>query len=128
MKLTPFVSGRGQNVSEYKDQTDVFYDDPLEYLATRFPQRVDPTFPRSRLPSSRPGTFAEGELYPWRHEWPQNLVLFGALLEADGIRELLSRVGYEEVWRAEYGWEGDGRRRGGVRVWRYRSSTLPTPG
>ena len=112
------VFGRGQNVSEYKDQTDVFYDAPLRYLTTRFPQRVDATFPPSPLPSSRPGAGSES-LHAWQHEWPQNLVFFGALLEMDGVHEYLRRVGYEEVWRAEYGWEGDSRRKGGVRVWRY---------
>ncbi len=58
----------------------------------------------------------------WRHEWPQDLVFFGALLDQEGVRDLLDQQGYEEVWSADYGWEGDGRRKGGVRVWRYRST------
>ena len=94
----------------------------MEYIATRFPSHVDPTFPPSPFPSSRPGVITE-TTYPWRHEWPQNLVFFGALLDIEGMRDVLSRVGYKEVWHAEYGWEGDSRRTGGVRVWRHRSDT-----
>ncbi|OSD08566.1 glycosyltransferase family 22 protein [Trametes coccinea BRFM310] len=108
---------QGQDVQEYKDQTDVFYESPLEYLKTRFPHHVNVAFPPSPLPRSKPGLDTD-ELYPWRHEWPQNLVFFGALLEQPGVRELFLDLGYREVWKAEYGWEGDGRRKGGVRVWR----------
>ncbi|EIW60158.1 glycosyltransferase family 22 protein [Trametes versicolor FP-101664 SS1] len=110
---------QGQDVTEYQDQTDVFYASPLEYLETRFPDRVNATFPPSFLPRSKPGVDA-GEIHPWRHEWPQNLVFFGALLDDPDVRKLLLALGYEEEWKAEYGWEGDSRRRGGVRVWRYR--------
>ncbi|KAH9945859.1 Alg9-like mannosyltransferase family-domain-containing protein [Epithele typhae] len=111
----------GQDVSAYKDQTDVFYDAPLEYLTARFPARVDGGFPPSPLPASKAGEGEVAGAYPWRHEWPQNLVFFGALLEIDGIKALLERLGYAEVWAVERGWEGDGRRTGGVRVWRFRS-------
>ncbi|KAI0372949.1 glycosyltransferase family 22 protein [Pilatotrama ljubarskyi] len=110
---------QGQDVTAYKDQTDVFYESPLQYLKTRFPDRVDASFPPSPLPRSQPGTDTHG-MYPWRHEWPQNLVFFGALLEQPGVHELLVGLGYGEVWRAEHGWEGDSRRKGGVRVWRYK--------
>ncbi|KAI8989716.1 glycosyltransferase family 22 protein [Trametes punicea] len=109
---------QGQDVTTYKDQTDVFYESPLQYLTTRFPEQVAATFPPSPLPRFMPG-LDTGELYPWRHEWPQNLVFFGALLETPGVRQLLLDLGYNEVWKAEYGWEGDDRRKGGVRVWRY---------
>ncbi|KAI0707643.1 Alg9-like mannosyltransferase family-domain-containing protein [Earliella scabrosa] len=107
----------GQDVDEYKDQTDVFYESPIQYLTSRFPKEVDPSFPPSPIPRSAPGV-ATANPYPWRHEWPQNLVLFGALLEEEGVVDLLSKQGYKEVWSAEYGWEGDERRKGGVRVWR----------
>ncbi|RPD66390.1 glycosyltransferase family 22 protein [Lentinus tigrinus ALCF2SS1-7] len=109
---------QGQNVSEYKDQTDIFYESPIQYLKTRFPKRVDPRFLPSPLPRSKPGVTTV-DPHPWQHEWPQNLVFFGALLEHEGVRDVLLRHGYQEVWQAEYGWEGDGRRKGGVRVWRF---------
>ena len=52
----------------------------------------------------------------WQHTWPQYLVVFGALLREPGMEDLLKGKGYVEVWRKEYGWEGDERRRGGVIV------------
>ncbi|KAH9901522.1 glycosyltransferase family 22 protein [Cubamyces lactineus] len=109
---------QGQDVTTYQDQTDVFYRSPIEYLTTRFPERVDPAFPPSPFPRSAPGLQTDAS-YPWKHEWPQNLVFFGALLEQPGIKDVLLRKGYGEVWSAEYGWEGDDRRKGGVRVWRH---------
>ncbi|CDO73566.1 Glycosyltransferase Family 22 protein [Trametes cinnabarina] len=108
---------QGQDVLEYKDQTDVFYESPMRYLKTRFPASVNLAFPPSPLPRSKPGLEIP-KLHPWRHEWPQNLVFFGALLEEPGLQELFLDLGYREVWKAEYGWEGDNRRKGGVRVWR----------
>jgi phosphatidylinositol glycan class B len=44
--------------------------------------------------------------------------MFGALLEDDGVRKLLVSKEYEEVWSAGREWEGEGRRKGGVRVWK----------
>jgi phosphatidylinositol glycan class B len=46
-------------------------------------------------------------------------VLFGVLLQEDGVRGLLKEKGYGEVWRKGRTWEGDGKRKGGVRVWKY---------
>ncbi|KAI0822851.1 glycosyltransferase family 22 protein [Trametes gibbosa] len=109
----------GQDVTRYQDQTDIFYASPLEYLKSRFPGEVNPAFPPSALPRSKPGVDAN-ETQPWRHEWPRSLVFFGALLNQPDVRNLLLDLGYEEAWRAEHGWEGDERRRGGIRVWTYR--------
>ncbi|KAF8891237.1 glycosyltransferase family 22 protein [Infundibulicybe gibba] len=112
-----------QDLSVYQDQTDVFFADPLAYLVQRFPVAVDPTFPPSPFPSSIPGgvppSHAGAQTYPWVHEWPRRLVLFGALLEEQGVRELLEEKGYKEVWRRGYDWEGEGKRKGGVRVWKW---------
>ncbi|KAI0718303.1 Alg9-like mannosyltransferase family-domain-containing protein [Fomitopsis betulina] len=108
----------GENLTSYKDQTDVFYESPSEYLRTRFPPLVDPGFPPSVMPYTLPGTtLPEGT--NWQHEWPQLLVMFGALLQDDEIRTLLATKRYREVWKMESGWEGDRRRQGGVRVWRF---------
>lgn len=60
-------------------------------------------------------------MYPWRHEWPRHLVFFGHLLQQDGVRPLLQEKGYQEVWRAGRAWEGQGSRKGGVRVWKWQS-------
>ncbi|PPQ78174.1 hypothetical protein CVT25_015507 [Psilocybe cyanescens] len=119
-----------QDLSTYRDQTDVFFDSPHDYLLTYFPNKVNPTFPPSPFPSSIPGrpapvpSFSQASnklIYPWRHEWPRYVVLFGELLRQEGIRTLLENRGYSEVWKAGREWEGEGQRKGAVRVWKWRS-------
>lgn len=47
-------------------------------------------------------------------------MLFGALLEEQGVKEYLIEKGYDEVWRRGRSWEGDSdERKGGVRVWKW---------
>ena len=57
-------------------------------------------------------------------------MLFGALLEEKGVRDLLGEKGYEEInwdgngmgWGGWNGWDwaqDDERRRGGVKVWKW---------
>jgi phosphatidylinositol glycan class B len=46
-------------------------------------------------------------------------VLFGALLKENGVRKTLEEKGYKEVWRKGREWEGEGNRKGGVRVWKW---------
>ncbi|KAL6305282.1 glycosyltransferase family 22 protein [Sparassis latifolia] len=107
----------GEDVSVYKDQTDIFYDSPATYFRTYFPSAVDPTFPPSSFPCTTPASdISESER--WSHEWPQHVVIFGALLDMPEVRGLLEGFGYAESWRMG-GWEADVRRRGGVRIWRY---------
>jgi len=118
---------QGQDVDKYKDQTDVFYESPLEYLKTRFPPDVNLTFPPSSYPCSPPGfpeksiigdeeTHVE-ESEKWKHEWPEYLVMFGHLLESPGIREYLTKtMRYKIVWRAGYGFDEEPNRSGGVFV------------
>ncbi|KIJ35747.1 glycosyltransferase family 22 protein [Sphaerobolus stellatus SS14] len=112
----------GENLSTYKDQSDVFYDSPLRYLKTRFPKSVDPQFLPSPFPSSIPGATDTGR--DWEHTWPSHLILFGALLEIDGVRPLLEDLGYTEDWHGWNGWEQDHRRRGGVRIWRWQPGQI----
>ncbi|KAF9649566.1 hypothetical protein BDM02DRAFT_3094507 [Thelephora ganbajun] len=118
---------QGQDVDEYKDQTDIFYESPLEYLKTRFPPDVDLTFPPSSYPSSPPGLpekliIGDGDTYveeseKWKHEWPEYLVMFGHLLDSPGIREYLTKtMWYKVVWRAGYGFDEESNRSGGVFV------------
>jgi len=118
----------GQKLSTYKDQTNVFFESPKEYFLTYFPSSVDPFFPSSPFPTSIPGapapvpTLSESSgkfIYPWKHEWPRYLVFFGNLLSHEGIQILLEEKGYREVWSAGRDWEGEGDRRGGVRVWQW---------
>ncbi|KNZ79328.1 GPI mannosyltransferase 3 [Termitomyces sp. J132] len=109
---------QGQDLSTYHDQTDVFFASPVEYLQTRFPSHVDPSFPPSPFPTSIPGAPHTND-YPWIHEWPRHLVFFGALLEHEEVRNMLEAKGYREVWKRGKMWEGEGRRKGGVRVWRW---------
>ena len=107
----------GQNLDEYRDQTDVFYADPLRYIQERFPNAVDEAFPVSPYAATVPGAPKKEE---WVHAWPSHLVLFGALLrEHVGIEPLIKRLGYRRVWAGSNGWEEDRRRRGGVQVWVY---------
>ncbi|RDB21083.1 GPI mannosyltransferase 3 [Hypsizygus marmoreus] len=114
-----------QNLTTYRDQTDVFFSSPTSYLRTYFPPQVNPFFPPSVFPTSIPGAPAvvsssASEYYPWVHEWPHYLIMFGALLQEEGVRELLKGKGYVEVWRRGRQWEGEGHRRGGVRVWKWK--------
>ncbi|KAE9394099.1 glycosyltransferase family 22 protein, partial [Gymnopus androsaceus JB14] len=107
-----------QNLSTYRHQTTIFFADPHQYLVDRFPSVVNPAFPKSSYPASTPGRDVSDDA--WRHEWPRYLVLFGALLEEPGVKDHLTRKGYEEVWRRGRSWEGDSdERKGGVRVWKW---------
>ncbi|PFH54143.1 glycosyltransferase family 22 protein [Amanita thiersii Skay4041] len=112
----------GQNLTEYRDQTDVFYDSPLDYLQNYFPPSVDPSFPTSPYPVTAPGSVAERSgdgRYPWRHEWPTYLMCFGTLLKEPGIELLFKSMNYREVWRGGRSWEGDDKRKGSVRIWKW---------
>ncbi|KAH9843180.1 Alg9-like mannosyltransferase family-domain-containing protein [Rhodofomes roseus] len=108
----------GQNLTSYRDQTDIFYESPANYLRTRFPGSVDPAFPASPMPSTPPGATLPDH-GDWKHEWPEYLVMFGALLHDGEVQSTLESKRYREVWKMESGWEGDRRRQGGVRVWRF---------
>ena len=107
------------NLTTYKDQTRVFFEDPSSYLKKYFPPSVDPAFPPSRYPHSIPGVTIQGDEDHWNHEWPKFLVIFGALLHRPEVGKTLLDLGYMEVWRAGREWEGEGGRKGGVRVWKY---------
>lgn len=127
---------RNQLLSAYKDQTTVFFDSPMTYLETYFPETVDPSFPPSSSPTSIPGNPAPEPIiidngrvmYPWKHEWPRHLVFFGHLLKQGGVKTLLEKKGYEEVWKAGREWEGEGNRLGGVRIWKWQPRLLQTSG
>lgn len=104
-------------------QERVFYDDPTRYLEHRFPASVDPSFPASPLPASKPG---DGLTTEWEHTWPSHLAFFGALMDQDqGVRHLLQKRGYDKTWSSGNGWEEDERRRGGIQVWAW---SLPQQG
>ncbi|PPQ81643.1 hypothetical protein CVT24_004201 [Panaeolus cyanescens] len=115
----------GQKLTDYKDQTAVFFDAPADYLTRYFPHEVNTSFPPSPFPASVAGkpspvpVLHDGVLlYPWRHEWPLYLAFFGDLLRQTGIRDKLETKGYHEVWTAGRQWEGEDTRTGGVRVWK----------
>ncbi|KAG7448062.1 glycosyltransferase family 22 protein [Guyanagaster necrorhizus] len=108
-----------QNLSTYRDQTDVFFSSPYQYLMERFPPAVDPAFPVSPFPASLPGV-PTLDAYPWVHEWPRHLIFFGALLREQSVKDLLIGKGYTEVWHRGRFWEGDSdERKGGVCVWKW---------
>lgn len=111
-----------KNTIAYKDQTDIFYEAPDAYLRTNFPSRVDASFPPSPFPASNPGTVIEaedGSTGPWRYEWPELLVMFSVLLENQGVRSQLEAKGYGELKSIGWNWEGEGKRRGSVKIWKY---------
>jgi GPI mannosyltransferase 3 len=113
---------RVRDLSTYKDQTDIFYDSPIEYLQRYFPAQVDTTFPPSPFPSTTPGAVVQvtkDDIGPWKHKWPQLLVTFGILWDDQDVKALLKSRGYNETWRAGWGWEGEGKRKGGVIVLRH---------
>jgi len=114
---------RNENLASYRDQTDVFYHSPQAYLRHHFPAKVDLSFPPSPFPKSIPGVLEQGDDV-WEHRWPKYIVLFGVLLHEDGVRNLLKERGYSEVWKRGRSWEGDERRKGGVRVWKHLGRTL----
>jgi len=121
-------------LSDYHDQTDVFFTSPRAYLEHYFPPAVDPAFPPSLFPTSIPGEDAPTRVvpagedddgvsgYPWKHSWPRRLVMFGALLDRTNVKAFLLEKGYVEEWRRGRVWEGEGERKGGVRVWRWSKS------
>ncbi|KAH7926671.1 glycosyltransferase family 22 protein [Leucogyrophana mollusca] len=122
-----------QNQVKYKDQTDVFFESPLLYMTNHFPLAVDPAYPPSPFSVSTPNAqfikrLQEVELTSqswdlgWTHEWPRHIVLFGALLQEPGMLDLLRGNEYAEVWKGGWEWEGEGKRKGGVRVWKHRPS------
>lgn len=122
--LDAFLAFRNQNLTTYRDQTNVFFHAPHDYLHKYFPSRVNPSFPPSSFPASIPGAPANRldtlNKYPWVHEWPRYLVLFGALLEQEGVKRLFEEKGYKEVWKKGREWEGEGDRKGGVRIWKWK--------
>ncbi len=88
--------------TQYWDQSDFFYHDPIRYLVDRFPYNVDTDYP----PAS-PAVGGEAWDQGWRHSWPSHLVVFESLLK-EGTRKaghtrtlknLLSLKGYREVKR-----------------------------
>ncbi|KAI0082831.1 hypothetical protein K474DRAFT_1715428 [Panus rudis PR-1116 ss-1] len=107
----------GENLTEYQDQTDIFYQSPIAYILNHFPAVVDPSFPPSPYPASVPGNAEQSGA--WQHTWPQYLIMFGALLREPGITDVVLALGYKRVWHREMGWEGDERRQGGVIVWKH---------
>ncbi|KAF8319286.1 hypothetical protein DL93DRAFT_2053664 [Clavulina sp. PMI_390] len=140
---------RHEDLSTYKDQTKIFYDDPIRYFATFFPPTVNPSFPPSPRPITPPGraspslnsAYASHGLghgrEAWEHEWPQFFVLYDVLLPIRGgqsVEELLVRMGYGQVWRSGWnGIEGDERKRGEVLMWKWgvhngrNSTTIASP-
>ncbi|KAG1756415.1 glycosyltransferase family 22 protein [Suillus paluster] len=119
-----------QHPGDYKDQTDIFFEAPFEYMRTHFPSQVDYSYPASPFALSIPNvTFVETIQaveqssrswdLGWLHEWPQYIVLFGALLREPGMLDLFRNLGYEEVWKGGFEWEGEGQRKGAVRVWKH---------
>lgn len=112
----------GQSLSEYQDQSDFFYQDPLQYLNSRFPKSVDPSFPPSPPITTRTQSLLKSASIlrskfdlGWSHTWPSHLVLFDNLLERNEkeIGRFLEDKGYvvkEKFWNSfkHEDWRRDG--------------------
>ena len=94
-------------------QQDLFYQGPVRYLQTAFPEP--------------PGGFQNGQVMG---DLPSHILLFGSLLDQvdhsglgiTSVREALSGQ-YEEAWSMWNGFDwaqDEPLRKGGVRVWRRR--------
>ena len=120
------------HLSDYWDQSDFFFADPLQYMHSRFPATVDPSFPamdRSKfivpLTTGLPRAHAAYDL-GWAHPWPSHFVMFSNLLktgnETMSIAELLTAQGYREtarLWNSVF--HPEEHRRGNVVVWSHYS-------
>ena len=117
--LLPFndIFSSDQDLHTYMDQTNIFYKSPLAYVKKHFPAEVDQSFPPSPYPASSPGVLETSDS-PWRHTWPQYLVIFGSLQEAEFTSLLRSRD-YQPIWHAHYGFDNEESRSGGVIVWKH---------
>lgn len=117
---------------DYWDQSDFFFADPLQYMHTRFPSTVDPSFPAmERSHFSVPWTTGPPHAHAaydlgWAHPWPSHLVMFSNLLETRNctmsMAELLIAQGYREtarLWNSLF--HPEGHRRGSVVVWSHYS-------
>ncbi|PVF98864.1 hypothetical protein CPB86DRAFT_704237 [Serendipita vermifera] len=125
------------NSSLYIDQSTAFHLSPADYVAEHFPLTVDPLFPDSPYPTTRPGSpiasipsgstnfrSTHGFVDKWRHSWPERLIMFGVLPKVQSkahssFENLLKQKGYRRVWRTWNGFEEDEKRRGGVEVWKW---------
>jgi phosphatidylinositol glycan class B len=135
--MTKLIVFRVTNASSYVDQTAAFYTSPVDYMLEYFPSTVDPVFPDSPYPTTRPGSSrsstssgstntknVHGFADEWRHSWPQRLIMFGVLPKIQSkthgsFENLLKQQGYRRVWRTWNGFEEDEKRRGGVEVWEW---------
>ncbi|KAG6335207.1 hypothetical protein ID866_3878 [Astraeus odoratus] len=122
------------NHTKYRDQTDIFFESPIAYMRSHFPSVVNTSFPPSPFPSSVPDSSFVSHLVGieqhggswdmrWTHEWPKYIVMFGALLREPNMLALLEEKGYYEVWKGGWEWEGEGKRKGGVRIWEHHTIT-----
>lgn len=85
---------------------------------------VDPAFPPSPYPTTKPGSSIVVD--QWDHRWPSHLIFFGALVqgkEGELVQEYLENLGYREVWSVGNGFEEDWRRKGGVKAWMWDATT-----
>ncbi len=111
--------GPSQDMQSYQDVSDVFYADPVSFLADRFQSKVDASFPalQDTLSISSRGI-----------PWPSHLVTFEALHQVRGkgaakkvtVESLLRKKGYQIVLKR---WNSlkheDPRRDGRIVVWQW---------
>lgn len=106
----PLLSNRnpGVTVAEYMDESDYFYQDPLEFIRKNFPEIITPNSPIN----------IKSE---WPHQWPTYLVLFDDLWRDENIKSVLAPAykTVERLWNSPFHW--DSRRRGDLILLEYRS-------
>lgn len=91
----------GVSFSNYMDESDCFYDDPVAFMKKNFPSQI--------LPSAQIDFISE-----WPHQWPEYVVMFDSLWKNKEVSDFLSDHYHviERIWNAPFHW--DPRRTGDV--------------
>ncbi len=100
----------GISVQLYKDESDYFYDNPVQFLQNNFPALVNRT---SAITPT-------GKDADWPHQWPEYLVMFANLWDNNSELQELLTSNYEVVerlWNAPFHW--DDRRTGDLLILKY---------
>ena len=92
----------GVTVSDYMDESDYFYDNPLQFVQDNFPDFNDQSI----------NLQAE-----WPHQWPDYLIVFENLFDNNPILEEYIKSNYQidrSIWNAPFHW--DDRRTGNLLI------------
>lgn len=88
-------------LDSYMDESDYFYENPVQFLKDNFPKSIDPTI-------------KEDTSSQWLHGWPNYIVMFETLWNDEDVRNYLQQHYeiVESLWNTPAHW--DSRREGNV--------------